>query len=114
MSCPFPGGASPGKIARIAVLRASLMPGFDTAAVSAIRAAALVDDVMSVPAGDDSMAVDISFSTDSVLGARRLATAWFPRMAVVDATPLASNPPIAFPEEAKQEGIENGDIVLRF
>lgn len=103
-----------GKIARIAVLRASLMPGFDSAAASAIRAASIVDDVMSIPEGDDSMVVDVSFATDSVNGARRLATAWFPRMPVVDAKPLPNNPPFKLPEEAKQEGLENGDIVLRF
>jgi outer membrane biosynthesis protein TonB len=106
--------AKPGKIKRIAVLRASLMPGFDTAAATAIRAASKVDDVMSIPEGDDSMVVDINFSIDSVAGARRLATAWFPRMPVVDASALADNPTPKFPDEARQEGFESGDIVLRF
>ncbi len=103
-----------GKIQRLAVLRASLMPGFDMAAASAIRAGALVDDVMSVPEGDDSMAVDVSFSSDSVPGARRLAMAYFPRMPVIDAVPLATSAPLKLPEDAKQEGIDEGDIVLRF
>jgi hypothetical protein len=104
----------PGKMVRIVIVRASLMPGFDSAAASAIRAAGVTDDVLSVPESDDSMVVEVSFSTDSTLEARRLATAWFPRMPLVDARPMPSNPPFRLPDEAKQEGIENGDIVLRF
>jgi hypothetical protein len=106
--------AKPSKVARIAVLRASLMQGLDTAAAMAIRSSSLVDDVMAVPDGEDSMVVDVSFSSDSVSGARRLATAWFPRMPVVDALPPSTNVPLKVPEEAKQDGFENGDIVLRF
>lgn len=103
-----------GQITRIEVLRSSLMPGFDTAAASAIRAASNVPGVMTPPEDDDSMVVDVSLSTDSSHDARRLLNAWFPRMPVLDAKPLTTNPMIALPEDAKQEGIVTGDIVLRF
>jgi TonB family protein len=90
------------------------MPGFDSAAIEAIRTGATANPAFAAPMGIDSMHVDIEFSTDSIAGARRLVSASFPRMPVLDAMPLASNRPPVFPEAAKADSIESGEVVLRF
>jgi len=100
-------------ITRLQVVRASLMPGFDSAAVAAIQAAATLHELAS-PAPDDSMRVEVRFSTDSLSGARRLISATFPRMPIVNTTPLRDNPPPIFPEEEKGDSTTTGDVLLRF
>jgi hypothetical protein len=97
------------------VMRSSYMPGFDTSAVMAIRAVASSDRTLFAPPDDDdSMQVDVRLSTDSSAGARRFLTSRFPRMRVVDAVPLRSNPPPVFPELERVEGSTAGEVVLRF
>jgi TonB family protein len=106
--------ATANGLVRILVIRAALMSGFDSAAVEAIRTAASANPAFASPVGVDSMHVDIEFSTDSSTGARRLVSGSFPRMPVIDATPLANNKPPVFPDAAKADSIETGDVVLRF
>ena len=98
----------------VAVIRASLVRGFDSAAVVAIRMGAVANPAFAAPWGDDSMHVDISFSTDSTFGAQRLVSATFPRMPVVDAVPLAGNKAPEFPDAARADSVDGGEVVLRF
>jgi outer membrane biosynthesis protein TonB len=96
------------------IMRASLIPGFDSAAVAAILDMGTVHDVLVPPADDDSMRVDVRLSTDSTADARRMIAATFPRMPVLDAMPKADNPPAVFPEDEKADGVGTGEVVLRF
>lgn len=95
------------------VVRASLTHGFDEAAGEAIVQASTSHETFA-PAGDDSMLVEVRFSTDSSANAVRLVEANFPRMPIVDAAPRLDNPTAAFPESEKQAGVTHGDAVLRF
>lgn len=98
----------------VKIVRASLMPGFDSAAVTAIRAVGTNRDLFTPPDDEDSLTIDVRISSDSVAGARRFVAANFPRMPVVDAMPFKSNPAPDFPIEAKLEGLTTGEVVLRF
>ena len=95
------------------VVRASLMVGFDSAAMQAIEATAAVRSLVP-PAGEDSMRVEVRFSTDSTEGAKRITSASFPRMPVVNAIPHRDNPHPAFPDEEKGDSTLTGEVVLRF
>jgi len=99
---------------QIDVVRASLMPGFDSSAAMAIRAVATDRELFTPPDDDDSMRVDIRLSTDSIAGARRFLSAKFPRMPLVDAVPKRDIPPLQFPDVARIEGLTAGEVVLRF
>lgn len=101
-------------IARLGTTRSSLIPDFDSAAVEAIRAALAVEDVARVPDGGDSMRVEIRFSSDSTASSRRLVTAVFPRMRVVDAVPRRDNPAPVFPAPELVDSASTGDVLLRF
>lgn len=103
-----------GIVARSATIRASLMVGFDSAAATAIRDAGHVGGVLNPRNGEDSMFVEVRFSTDSSQGARRLTSAKFPRLPLVDAAPRRDNPAAEFPEDAKRDSVAVGDVVLRF
>jgi hypothetical protein len=103
-----------GKV-QISIIRSSLIIGWDSAAINAIREATVVKDLFTPPNGEDTMHVDIRMSTDSTLGADRLASAIFPRLPVIDAAPLPGNPPGAFPKEVNADGgLTQGEVVLRF
>lgn len=101
-------------VVRVSTVRASLMPGFDSAAATAIHEAGYVGGIVAPEGGEDSMHVEVRLSTDSVAGARRLVAAFFPRLPVVDAIPLWDNPAAVFPEEAKQDSLTTGEVVMRF
>jgi TonB family protein len=101
-------------VANILIVRMSLVPGFDSSATDAIRVAATGNPAFATPVGVDTMHVDISFSTDSSAGARRLVSAAFPRMPVVDVAPMADNPAPEFPDAAKADSLDFGEVVLRF
>jgi hypothetical protein len=82
-------GASDGAFTSLETIRASLMPGFDSAAVEAIRLGGATPGLFAPRDGTPSTTVDFRFSTDSV-GApgwtvRRLVSVTFPRMPVTDA-----------------------------
>jgi TonB family protein len=97
---------------RMTLLRRSLVIGFDSAVISAIRLSSVLLRGMLVPQdGADSLRVDIRVSTDSLEG-ERLGSANFPRLPVVDAMPLSA-PPLAFPAEAKADSLDRGEVVLR-
>ena len=97
----------------VRVVRASLMTGFDSAAIEAIESTASFR-VLLPPAGEDSMRVEVRFSTDSTLISRRFTSASFPRMPVVNAVPLRDNPAPVFPEEEKGDSTVTGEVVFRF
>ena len=103
-----------GGVARITTVRASLMPGFDSAAATSIREAGYVGGILVLPPDEDSMRVEVRFSTDSSAGARRLVAAFFPRLPIVDAVPRLDNPSAVFPEDAKRDSVTMGEVVLRF
>ncbi|HEX8945031.1 MAG TPA: energy transducer TonB [Gemmatimonadaceae bacterium] len=109
----FTATRQPGPIAP-AIMRASLIPGFDSAAVVAIRGASGLRNVLVPPDDEDSMRVDVRISTDSSADARRMIAATFPRMPVIDAVPRRDNPPAAFPEDEKADSVTTGEVVLRF
>jgi len=96
------------------VMRASLIPGFDSAAIAAIIDMARVHEILMPPAGEDSMRIDVRLSTDSTVDGRRMIAATFPRMPVVDAVPKRDNPPPAFPDDEKADSVTTGEVVLRF
>lgn len=96
------------------VMRASLIPGFDSAAIAAITDMAGVHEVLMPPVGEDSMRIDVRLSTDSTADGRRMIAATFPRMPVVDAVPKRDNPPPAFPDDEKADSVTTGEVVLRF
>ena len=101
-------------LVRVEIVRASLMPGFDSAAVMAIRALGTNRELFTPPDDEDSLTMDVRIASDSVAGSRRFVAASFPRMPVVDAVPLKSNPAPIFPIDAKLEGLTAGEVVLRF
>jgi hypothetical protein len=96
------------------IMRASLIPGFDSAAVAAILDMGTFHDILVPPEGDESMRVDVRLSTDSTADARRMIVATFPRMPVIDAMPRRDNPPAAFPEDERADSVTSGEVVLRF
>ena len=96
------------------VMRTSLVPGFDSAAIAAIVDATRFQDVLVPPENDDSMRVDVRLSTDSVVDGRRMVSAIFPRMPVVDAVPKRNNPAPVFPEDEKGDSAATGEVVVRF
>lgn len=95
------------------VVRASLMPGFDSAAMEAIESAAALRSLLP-PAGEDSMRAEARFSTDSSGFGRRITSASFPRMPVVNAVALRDNPQPVFPDEEKGDSTITGEVVFRF
>lgn len=101
-----------GDSLRLALVRASLMPGFDEAAEEAIRAAKRMG-AFAPPPGVDSMIVDVRFSSDSTPGARKFIEAFFPRMPVVDALPELDNPPPAFPDDERAGSVSVGEVVFQ-
>jgi TonB family protein len=88
------------------------MHGLDSAMVVAIRKAALVGNAFS-PVSGDRWRLQVRLSGDSIDGSRRLAEGTFPRMRVRDAAPISKNRP-AFPDEARADSLDHGEVVLRF
>ncbi|HTJ21630.1 MAG TPA: hypothetical protein VL383_04510 [Gemmatimonadaceae bacterium] len=97
---------------RVALVRSALMPGFDSAAIEAIRWGGEVG-VFMPSRGEDSLALDITFSSDSAAGARRIVRAFFPRMPVVDALPALDNPAPDFPDDERADSTTYGEVVFR-
>jgi Gram-negative bacterial TonB protein C-terminal len=101
-----------GDSLRFALVRASLMPGFDEAALDAIRSARGTG-AFAPPPGADSMIVDVRFSSEASPGARQFVEANFPRMPVVDAVPALDNPAPEFPEDERAAGAIAGEVVFQ-
>jgi TonB family protein len=103
-----------GAVSEVEVLRSSLMRGLDSALIRAIRSAAGIGTAFRpVSGGGDRWRLEIRIGGDSVDGAQRLAQGTFPRMRVRDATPASKERP-AFPEEARADSLDHGEVVLRF
>ena len=103
-----------GSAPDVRTVRASLMAGFDSAAISAIHGLAGLPTGFTSADDEDSTTFEVRFSSDSTLGAQRLFSAYFPRMPVVDAVPNRDNPAAEFPDEARRDSIGVGEVVLRF
>lgn len=101
-----------GAVSEPEVVRSSLMRGLDSALVRAIRAAAKIGTAFR-PVSGDRWRLEIRVGGDSVDGARALAKGRFPRMRVRDASAASKERP-AFPEEARADSLDHGEVVLRF
>jgi len=95
----------------VSTVRLSLMIGFDSAAVDAIQTAIAAGGVFA-SLDTDSVPIEVTFGTDSIAGSRRLVSANFPRMPVVDASVRAGSPMPVAPTARSDDG--EGPIVLRF
>ncbi|HEY6825244.1 MAG TPA: energy transducer TonB [Gemmatimonadaceae bacterium] len=98
-------------------VRASLMPGFDSAAMLAIKAAGTSKGLFAPRDGTRSATIEFRFATDSIAvpgwTVRRLVTATFPRMPVTDAAVESSVANAGLPETERREG-QPAETVLRF
>ena len=106
-----------GAFTSLETIRASLMPGFDSAAVAAIKTAGDIKGLFAPRDGTPSATIDFRFSTDSIGGpgwtVRRLVTTLFPRMPVTDATVQPGNTSADLPQTERREGLPV-ETVLRF
>lgn len=106
-----------GSFASLETIRASLMPGFDSAAVNAIRAAGDTKGLFAPRDGTPSATIDFRFATDSMGGpgwtVQRLVTTIFPRMPVTDATVQPGSGNADLPQTERREGLPT-ETVLRF
>ena len=99
-------------VPQVVVVRRSLVDGFDSAAVHAIRAASSVSGVFAASTGSP-LTVALGFSSDSLPGAQRLFSGDFPRMPVKDAVPRPDNPPAAYPRDSTTSAGPTS-VMLRF
>jgi len=108
---------SNGEFTALETIRASLMPGFDSAAMAAIKSAGEAKGVWAPRDGTGSATIDFRFASDSVGGpgwtARRLVTTRFPRMPVTDAVPQPGTAKADLPQVERREGAP-AETVLRF
>jgi hypothetical protein len=108
---------SDGAFASLETIRASLMPGFDSAAMAAIKTAGDIKGLFAPRDGTTSATIDFRFATDSIGGqgwtVRRLVTALFPRMPVTDAAVQPGAPTAELPQTERREGVPV-ETVLRF
>ena len=94
-------------------IRASLIPDFDDAALNAVASVTVFRDMVRPPGDEDSMLVDVRFSSDSSANAVRMVSAVFPVMPVIDAVPITGNLRAPFPESEKADS-SRGEVVVRF
>jgi TonB family protein len=100
-------------VSDVVVVRLSLVPGFDSAVVNAIKSAAQGSALPRANGSSKQAQVELRMTTDSLPGGRALSLASFPRMLVVDASAKANNPIPEYPESEKRDSVE-GNVVLRF
>jgi TonB-like protein len=109
--------AGDGVFASLETIRASLMPGFDSAAMAAIKTAGDVKGLFAPRDGTPMATIDFRFATDSVGGpgwtVRRLVTSFFPRMPVADAAVQSGTTSADLPQTERREGLPV-ETVLRF
>jgi hypothetical protein len=92
------------------------MPGFDSAAMEAIKLAGATKGLFAPRDGTPSATVDFRFSTDSITGewtVRRLVSMSFPRMPVTDAALQPSKPTAPDSQPARRDSLR-AETVLRF
>ena len=108
---------SNGAFTSLETIRASLMPGFDSAAMLAIRAAGDSKGLFAPRDGTPSATIDFRFASDTVIEpgwtVRRLVMASFPRMPVTDAVVQPGNGSGDLPQTERREG-QPAETVLRF
>jgi len=108
---------SNGAFTSLETIRASLMPGFDSAAMDAIRTAAATQHLFAPLDGTSSAIVDFRFSTDSIgvpgWTVRSLANMNFPRMPVTDAVMQPSSRAAAALQLERRDSLHT-ETVLRF
>ena len=108
---------SDGAFTSIETIRASLMPGFDSAAMLAIRTAGETKGLFAPRDGTPSATIDFRFGSDTISEpgwtVRRLVTATFPRMPVNDAGILTTSGSGDLPQAERREGFP-AETVLRF
>ena len=106
-----------GAFSRLETIRASLMPGFDSAALVAIKAAGDSKGLFVPLDGTGSATIDFRFATDSGGGpgwtAQRLVRTILPRMPVTDATVEPASASADLPQSERREGVP-AETVLRF
>ncbi len=94
------------------VVRASLLPGLDSAMARAIRSAAKTGNSLR-PESGDRWRLEVRVSTDSLDEARRVAEGMFPVFSISDASVITRRRP-AFPADALADSLDHGEAVLRF
>jgi hypothetical protein len=108
---------SDGAFTSLETIRASLMPGFDSAAMLAITSAGDNKGLFAPRDGSASATIDFRFASDTVIEpgwtVRRLVTANFPRMPVTDAVVQPGNGSADLPQAERREGLP-AETVLRF
>jgi len=106
-----------GAFASLETIRASLMPGFDSAAMAAIKTAGDTKGLFAPRDGTQSVTIDFRFATDSVGGpgwtVQRLVSTTFPRMPVTDAVVQSGSASADLPQTERREGLPT-ETVLRF
>ena len=102
-----------GTLSDVYIARLSLIPGFDSAVVTAVRGAAQVNALPRPSSAAKQSQIELRLSTDSIPGGRALSIASFPRMPLVDAAAKPNNPAPEYPEAEKRDSVE-GNVVLRF
>ena len=106
-----------GAFASLETIRASLMPGFDSAAMAAIKTAGDIKGLFAPRDGTTSATIDFRFATDSIGGpgwtVRRLVTTRFPRMPINDAAVQPGASTAELPQTERREGLP-AETVLRF
>ena len=90
------------------------MPGFDSAATTAIREAGTIGAVMMPPDGEDSMRVEVRLSTDSIAGSRRLVAGVLSATAGRRCGAASRQPAGGLSRGSEARQITTGEVVLRF
>jgi hypothetical protein len=102
---------------KLETMRASLMPGFDSAATLAIKEAGTTKGLFAPRDGTPSATIDFRFATDSMVESgwtvRRLLGATFPRMPVTDAVIQSNGAGADLPAAERREGLP-AETVFRF
>lgn len=108
-----------GGLSKVTVSVPTLAPEFDSRVAEAILASTADSVLAAVPAvlDVDSIPLELRISTgpeDTRLRvpSATLFTAYFPRLRVVDAKPVSTNPPAEYPEEERDDG-GDGEVALR-
>jgi TonB-like protein len=106
-----------GAFSTLETIRASLMPGFDSAAMAAIKSAGDSKGLFAPRDGTQSATIDFRFATDSIGGpgwtVQRLVSTTFPRMPVTDAVAQSGSASADLPQTERREGLPT-ETVLRF
>ena len=108
-----------GGTSKVTVAIPTLAPEFDSRVVEAILASVADSTTGLVPRALDldSLPLELRITTgptDTRLRFRptTLFTAYFPRLPLVDAKPLATNKPAPYPDEERDDG-DDGEVALR-